>query len=93
MNTNISISRQVALECVATFCERTGKTIKAESIKPLTDKLTKWILSKGEEKDTLICRQAALKRACLFCGVHEPHIDTSDDLLAKAEELYKLITL
>lgn len=93
MNTDTSISRQVALEIVATFCERTGKVIKPEGIAPLANKFTTWIMSKGTTKDTLICRQAALKRAVLFCGVHEPKIDTSDDLLAKAEELYKYITL
>ena len=87
MNTNQIISKQVAQECAAELLTRNNKEVNIDDYNKIVKCLYKWILAKGEERDILIQRQAALKRAYLCINILTPKIDSTIKLIDLAEIL------
>jgi hypothetical protein len=81
-----SICKQVATETTAVVCEKLGQVVIAKDFIKISNKFGKWIVQKGDNKETLICRQAALRRAAMSVIVCE--LDTTDKVLEFAETLY-----
>ena len=94
MNKDTSISRQVATEVVAIFSEKLNKQITPKIFIGLSNKFSDWIM-KAKNKDDLICRQAALRRAALSTNIiiGDDKITNSDELLKFADLLVKYYSL
>lgn len=87
MNTNFIISKQVAQECAAELLNRNNKEVNIEEFNNIVNFLCKWIMSKGENREVLIQRQASLKRAFLCINIIIPKIDSTLKLIELAESL------
>lgn len=85
-NIDISISKQVATEVTITMIEELKLPNDEESFYKMTDFLVKWITSYGTDKDTLICRQAALKRAVYSIKIF--NIKETKDILRVATKFF-----
>jgi len=91
MNKDINIARQVAIECAITVCEKKNIQIANDDIFTVADDFVNFIMKEGTNKDILIQRNAALKRAArstniVFIG--KQLVNGSIDVMILAEQYY-----
>lgn len=84
---DMSICKQVATESVAIASDNLGKDINSKDFFSLADIFTSWIINNGDSKETLIQRQAALRRSVM--AIKGRNLKNTKDILEFAEELYK----
>jgi hypothetical protein len=84
---DISISKQVAVEVAIIVLEKLNKEVDLTSLLALSKKFVVWITKDGDNKEVLIQRQAALRRAAMATNVLS--LKTSDEILNIATEFYK----
>lgn len=84
---DLSISKQVAVEVAIIVLEKLNKEVDLTSLLALSKKFVVWITKDGDNKEVLIQRQAALRRAAMATNVLS--LKTSDEILNIATEFYK----
>ena len=84
---DLSISKQVAVEVAIIVLEKLNKEVDLPSLLALSKKFVVWIAKDGDNKEVLIQRQAALRRAAMATNVLS--LKSSDEILNIATEFYK----